>query len=267
MFEFDPNAHYMMPAHFGPRVGKGSARYGDVTGISVTYLTERDQLAKYLPKPLEVGEEPLVTVSYTMNREIEWLAGGSYNIIGVNCSAVFNGEVDHVVGGFCLVMWENLTDPILTGRELQGIPKIYADIPDHTIFQGEWRTCAAYRGHKIVDIVVKDLEPLTAAELEAISNAPRGAWMGWRYVPNVGAPGAAISHATLFPTTSTPPKEIWKGKGEVIWHHLTWEQNPTQHHIVNALADLPILEYRAAFVTKGGSSNLHVASDPVRALR
>ena len=30
------------------------------------------------------------------------------------------------------------------------------------------------------------------------------------------------------------------GAGRVEWHRLTLEQNPTQFHIVNALADLPI---------------------------
>jgi len=38
----------------------------------------------------------------------------------------------------------------------------------------------------------------------------------------------------------------------VEWHRLTWEQNPTQFHIVNALKRLPILEYREATVAKSG---------------
>jgi acetoacetate decarboxylase len=160
MFTFDPESLYMMPAHFGPRFRRGSAAYGDVTTIAITYLTDRKLLAQYLPEPFEVGQEPLVSVSYAMNREIEWLAGGCYNIIGVNVSAVFKGRVDQVTGNYCLVMWENLTDPILTGREIQGIPKIYADIPDHTIYEGVWRTSASYRGHKIVDLMIKDLQPL-----------------------------------------------------------------------------------------------------------
>jgi hypothetical protein len=45
------------------------------------------------------------------------------------------------------------------------------------------------------------------------------------------------------------------GEGAIEWHELTWEQNPTQFHIVNALAALPILEYRPALITQG-STNL-----------
>ena len=165
-----------------------------------------------------------------------------------------------------MVMWENLTDPILTGRELQGIPKMYADIPDHTVFRGVWRASASYRGHKIVDLTIKDLKPLSPQQMqEMAASRGQGNWMGWRYIPNPDGKGAALSHATLFPTSGTL-KEAWVGTGEVRWNRLTWEQNPTQSHIVNALQELPILEYRSAMVTKT-STDLAVPMKPVRALR
>jgi acetoacetate decarboxylase len=166
MFKFEPEFSYQMPFHFGPRAQRGSALYNDVTTIAITYLTDRGLLARYLPEPFEVGPEPLLTVSYSLNREIEWLAGGSYNIIGVNASVVFKGKVDELAGSYCLVLWENLTDPILTGREIQGIPKIYADIADHTVYDGIWQTCASYRGHKIVDVMIKGLQPLPEADVK-----------------------------------------------------------------------------------------------------
>jgi acetoacetate decarboxylase len=265
MFTFKPESFYMMPFHFGPRAGKGSARYGDITTIAVSYLTDRRMLSEYLPEPFEVGPEPWVSVSYSMNREVAWLAGGGYNLIGVNVSAVFKGQVDHLTGSYCLVIWENLTDPILTGREIEGMPKIYAEIPDHTIFDGVWSACAGYRGHKIVDLSIKDLQPLPNDQVKEIEKISReGNWMGWKYIPKIGKPGAEVSHATLFPTNSTID-QIWTGSGEVKWNRLTWEENPTQFHIVNALEKLPILEYRSAVVQKG-SSNLRVDSKPVRPL-
>ena len=46
---------------------------------------------------------------------------------------------------------------------------------------------------------------------------------------------------------------------------LTWEQNPTQYHIVNALADLPVLAYLPAMVTTG-STNLFVPDRMPRVL-
>jgi acetoacetate decarboxylase len=266
MFKFDPKSFYQMPCNFGPRAQRGSALYNDVTTIAVSYLTDRKLLANYLPEPFEVGAEPLVSIAYSLNNDIDWLAGGRYNIVGVNASVVFKGKVDEVAGGYCLVMWENLTDPILTGRELQGIPKIYADIPDHTVVDGIWRVVASYRGHKIVDMTVKGLKALPADEVKKIETmAKAGNWMGWKYIPKTGEPGAEVSHATLYPTDPTY-KEAWVGTGEVAWNSLTWEQNPNQSHIVNALKALPILEYRSAIILKG-SSNLMVPDKPVRALR
>ena len=49
--------------------------------------------------------------------------------------------------------------------------------------------------------------------------------------------------------------ETFVGKGTLDWNHLSWEQNPTQYHIVNALADLPVLAYLPALVARG-STNL-----------
>ena len=77
-----------------------------------------------------------------------------------------------------------------------------------------------------------------------------GNMFGWKYFPQTGRPGAAVSHPTLFPSENEV-MEAWIGRGETVWHRLTWEQNPTQYRIVNAIADLPILEYRLAIVTKG----------------
>ena len=44
-----------------------------------------------------------------------------------------------------------------------------------------------------------------------------------------------------------------------------WEQNPTQHHIVNALAALPVLVELPAMVAKG-SADLLLPHRPSRAI-
>jgi len=268
VFKFNPKWQYMMPAHFGLRPrGRGPApEYHDVTTMSVTYLTDGEMLSQYLPEPFSIHPEPLIHVSYSMNREVDWLAGGSYNLIGVNTSVVFNGEVDkNVIGTFCLVMWENDCDPIIAGREYLGIPKVYADIEDHSIIEGEWRTSASLRSHKILDLEITGLEAVSAADVKEMNvRAKDGNWMGWKYVPNTGEPGAAVSHATCNPT-SGGTRQAWTGAGKVDWHRLTWEQNPAQCHIVNALADLPIIEYRRAMVLKQGTA-LETADRKLRML-
>ena len=267
MFTFDPNGSYVMPAHFGPRPmhPKASGWYHDVTAMSISYLTDRDRLAAHLPAPFEVADEARVTVFYACNRQVDWLAGHGYNMIGVTAAATFDGENDQLSGSYALVMWENLADPILTGRELQGIPKVYADIPDHSVVGGEWRAGAAHFGHKIVDMAASGLRAPTDDEVAAGQTARAALTpMAWRYLPGVSGFGETTSQPTAYPSDNVITS-VQVGEGSVEWHELTWEQNPTQFHIVNALAELPILEYGPAVITEG-STNLILLDDLPRAI-
>lgn len=260
MFKPDPRSSYMMPAHFGPRhMGpKSSGWYHDVTAIVVPYVTDREILAQYIPEPFSVAEEALLTVYYACNRNVDWLAGHGYNMIGVNAAVTYESNNETLEGTYALVIWENLTDPILTGRELQGIPKIYADIPDHSIIGDEWRCNASHFGHKILDLMITDVNPVAMELVEGLQaqNAGKDNPMGVRYIPALGGFGTQINQPTLFPSQNDL-REVLTGTGSVTWNRLSWEQNPTQYHIVNALADLPVLEQRSALVTKG-STNLIV---------
>ena len=269
MFEIDPHSSYMMPAHFGPRrfSPKSSGWYRDVTAMTVAFLTDREKLAAYLPAPFELGQDAVVTVTYACNRQVDWLAGHGYNLLAVSAAAVFRGEEETLAGNYSLVMWENLADPILTGRELQGIPKLYADIPDHSVIDGHWHASASHFGHKIVDISASGLREPTPAEVEAYAAASAGRDnpMAWRYFPGISGIGQSVSEPTTFPSENRLT-EIQVGQGRVDWQHLVWEQNPTQFHIVNALADLPVLEWLPAIVTKG-STNLVLPERLPRVIR
>ena len=268
MFTFKPNTEYHMPAFFGARPGSVTTRrYNDVTNITVCYLTDREILAKYIPAPFVVGEIPMISVTYTCAKEVDWLAGRGYNMIGVNAAVKFQGEEDQLEGYLTLVMWENLADPILTGREIKGVPKIYADIPDHQVISGDWQANASHFSNRILEIKASNLMALTASQIaenkKSMENKNNA--MGWKYIPNVDGVGAALSHPVLFPIEAET-SEFWVGTGEVNWEHLTWEQNPTQFHIVNALADLPNLGYVYTAVSKG-STVLEPIGRPVRVLK
>ena len=258
MFKFDPRSSYMMPAHFGPRPfsPKSSGWYRDVTSITVPFVTDRDKLSNYLPEPFEVAEDAVVTVTYACNKQVDWLAGHGYNLVAVSAAAIFRGEEETLEGNYTLVMWENLADPILTGRELQGIPKIYADIEDHSVIAGQWRTSASHFGHKILDIVASDLREPTPEETATYTVAAQGRDnpMALRYMPGISGFGTSINEATTFPSQTTL-SETLVGEGRIDWQQLSWEQNPTQCHIVNALAKLPVVAYLPALVAKG-STNL-----------
>jgi hypothetical protein len=260
VFRFLPYERYLMPGHFGPlhQDENSSGWYRDVTMMIVPYVTDREKLAAFFPEPFTVGEVPTVTVTYACSKDVDWLAGRGYNLIAVTASAVFNGKNEQLVGQYSLVWWENLTDAIISGRELTGIPKIFADIADHSITDGRWQTSASHFDNKILDMSVRNLRPPTAEEIESAQAAREGKDhpMAWRYLPGVGGFGATVSEPTTFPSESIYTG-LWIGEGSLDWNRLTFEQNPTQYHVVNALADLPVLEYLPAMVTTG-STNLFV---------
>ncbi len=269
MHQLDPRGTHMMPAHFGPRPQSPRATlwYRDVTSMSVAFLTDPEKLAAYLPAPFAVGAEPLVTITYACNRQVDWLAGHGYNMIAVNANAVFEGEEGQRAGPYTLVIWENLADPILTGRELQGIPKVFAAIEDHSVIGGDWHTCASHFGHKFLDIDITGLRDPTPAELAADENnrEARENPMAWRFLPGLLGFGQSVSEATIYPCENVI-HQAWVGEGRADWQHLTWEQNPTQFHIVNALADLPALQWLPATVARG-STNLLVPDRLPRVIR
>jgi acetoacetate decarboxylase len=259
------NGRFMMPAHFGPlanpgpgeyKGGGGGTMYRDVSQIFVTYLTDAQMLSRFLPEPYELSGEPLVTVNYSRNREIDWLAGGSYNIVGVFVPATYRGKQDQVSGSYALVLWENLTDPILTGREAQGIPKIYGDIEDHQVSGDSWRTSLSRNSHKILDLRASAMKPLASDQLRDLEKSFQNSQMlGWKYVPNETFTGAVLSYATAFPTAMSF-RQAWTAQGSVEWCKQTWSQNPTQAHIVNAMQSLPVKEIRSCLVTTGTVSLL-----------
>lgn len=78
-------------------------------------------------------------------RDIPWLAGRGYNILSVLLPVRFASESGTSVDGlFQAVLWENLGDSIITGREQLGHAKLYAQLPDpeqhdhRTAFSASW---------------------------------------------------------------------------------------------------------------------------------
>jgi hypothetical protein len=133
---FLPDQMYRMPTHFGPATGPRRGPDGrkfdcidnpKSTSISVSFRTNPEQLSQWLPPGFALGDEPIVSVSQTYMTEIEWLAGRGYNTLGVYFPVHFQGERDQVSGSLLTVLWENLTDPIITGS-----PRSTASCPNRS---------------------------------------------------------------------------------------------------------------------------------------
>ena len=262
-YKFKPGMMYRMPTHFGPslgpRQGEGGRKFANlnspkVTARSVSFLTNQEQLKELLPEGFQVGAEPVVTVRATWITEIEWLAGRGYNTLGVSFPAVFNGNEDHAVGNFLTVLWENLTDPILTGREELGFSKIYCELPEPRICQGQTHCIASWMGFKFMDMKNWNTTRLSPEEVaEYLSKQSSDGILHYKYMPKTGEWGKPdVSYATLTPLgdSNAVVKKVWRGEGTVQFHEATWEDLPTMFNIVNTFHNLEIKEYRGAMIVK-----------------
>lgn len=262
-YQFQPNAMYRMPTHFGPRTGPRRGPDGrkfeckdnpKSTSIAVSFLSETEQLEALLPPRFTLAGEPVVTVHVTYMKEIEWLAGRGYNVLGVSFPATFKGEEDHVTGSFLTVLWENLTDPIITGREELGFSKIYCELPEPVVLRGAYHATASWLGYTFLNINVHNLRQQSADEIARISEQNTSAGtLHYKYIPRTGEWGTAdVEHACLTPAENSNAviHERWVGEGSVQFYPARWEDMPTQYNIVNTFHGLTIKEYRGASVTK-----------------
>ncbi|MCE2471655.1 MAG: acetoacetate decarboxylase family protein [Anaerolineae bacterium] len=262
-YQFDPDQMYRMPTHFGPRTGPRRGPDGRKfecrdnpysTSFSVSFLSNSAQLEKFLPPGFALDGEPVVTVSATYMTEIEWLAGRGYNTLGVSFPARFEGEADRLSGSFLTVLWENLTDPILTGREEIGFSKIYCELPTPTSLRGQHHIIASWLGFKFLDLYVDDLREQSRQEIDQLASSQSGAGiLHYKYVPRTGEWGRADAAYAVLTPAETPNRRVLErkvGAGSLKFHKARWEDMPTQYNIVNAFADLEIREYRGASLTK-----------------
>ncbi|KAF5067864.1 acetoacetate decarboxylase [anaerobic digester metagenome] len=258
MFRFDGTKTYRMPAHFGgnaPPPPDFAVHNRDTTALTFVCTTDGDELARYVPETFEILR-PEVIFGFGQLREIDWLAGGRYNVVTADVPVRFNGKKDVLEGNYNLVTWENLATPIIGGREENGVPKIYAEIQDlHAGAAGylgapDYFTNASYDGNTFVRMEMRDARPVEGEALAALKGSMAvNNLFGWRYIPNVSGPGATLSQPILYPQ-GAEITSAWTGTGSIEWIRLAPWQNPMQHHIVNALADLPILGMAPVMLTK-----------------
>ncbi|MDO5846444.1 MAG: acetoacetate decarboxylase family protein [Methanocorpusculum sp.] len=241
MFTFDNNLRYGMPPHFGGfpyTYSYGNIVYEDCTCLMMNYTTERDILEQYIPDVFELLK-PEVSVSSNSAHGVGWMGGGHYSCIALTA------PVKHIKtgteGAYMLILWEDSAYPILGGREDTGMPKVFCDIGEYAKFEDHASLCGSYNGRNFIDLEIHIQKDLTAEEVAA-AGVMHLNQIGWRYIGNFRKPGAAISEPTIYPVEMYPTA-ISTGVGKVTWTKLTYQQYPMQAHMIDALANIPILEY------------------------
>lgn len=266
-YRFEPGRIYRMPTHFGPAPGPRQIPHEAKTDsrcsprktlVTASFLTEASALDRHIPERFSVLGEPVVTVEFHYMTDIDWLAGRGYTMIHVWWPVLFAGDQGQVAGRFLAVMWENLADPIITGRGEIGQPKLFADVPDLRTVNGAHHCEASWMGFKFLELDVTETAQL---RIEPIPEAALEGTLMLKYVPRTGAWGEAEVCQVSFTPAATPDLTVeWRkpAEGGVRFIRSTWQDLPTMHHVVNALVEFPVLEARGGSIsqTRGGKANL-----------
>lgn len=262
-YTFLPQRIYRMPTHFGPTPSPRQRPDGDryesadspeIVSYGASFLTDAAQLRIHLPPRFDVRGESIVTVEMSTIRRVDFLAGRGYNVLGVYFPVTFGGRDGRVHGDLLAVLWESMTGPIISGRDELGFAKIYADIPDPEEHNGAFRCRAAWDTHGFCELTVSDLRPAQAPA----KPADYAGLLHFKYIPATGNWGEPdVAYVTLTPAAAEDhgyPSDggrrivaVERGAGAIAFKRATWEQMPTQFHIVNALAELPIHSITGAY--------------------
>lgn len=251
--EFDPAYTYRMPVAFGPLPGPRQTLPGCVPqgttalvrSFSLKFTTTVDAILEMLPPCFELAGEPVVTVEYTELSDVPWLAGRGYDTFAIKVPVSFNGSKDRARGAFVAVVWENMADPIITGRDDLGYAKIFAELRSSSERHDGHRCTASWDNHVFAELElerIREEQPEATPEQEDVLN--------FRYVPSIDDSSRPdFSGAVLTPAAR--PVEIFRlatAAGRIRFVESTWEQLPTFYNIVNVLSSLPILDYRQCYV-------------------
>lgn len=289
-FSTNSSSRYRMPVVFGPAVGprqhpEGRMWRPEETGtmnsdwMRIAYRTDAAKLERLLPPGFELRGEPILSVSCAWFRNLYWIAGRGYGILSLDFPVTYHGKEETIEGSFCPIIWEGRPDAIMTGREELGFPKMFADFPEITWDrdQGTASCSASWMDYTFFDIALSDLveEEQPAKILPGSGGGPQ---LYYKYMPRTspnGAEGADIEYVTTGAPKGSSAANIvmddfeyrrWTGQGKLNWHRATFEQLPLMFHIVNAVADLDILEVVDVEMVSFSGPGIAIAVNGMRAV-
>jgi len=249
-----------MPANFGSNIygwdGK-NCHFVEEHAIIINYVTDRKKLQALLPPQFTAPENPVITAYYSMCKGVDIIGGHSYNLLGITAQATYESEKEKQSGSFCFVMWEDNFVAVAGGREIIGVPKLVVDLQSAWIKGERTGYRASENGVCFVDAEVTNLKKMSDADCQQFSKSLCSAFdsgalsMNWKYIPNCSGEGEPDVNYIVGVPVDYYFKEVWTAEGKLEWHDLPPQVGYFSWRIVEALRDLPILEYKQAFVAKG----------------
>ena len=221
--------------------------YRDVTKLSIVYETDLEELRKLVPPELELTNNRLA-INKIENGFVRSFGGRKYDLLCVVAFVRFGEGKDAVEGAYSLVMWENMFDPVMIGREALGVPKLIADL-DPIVQQGDdHHLVASINSSTFLKVKATLTTPLGAAEIDKINQSPVERNINLRHLPQPSLRGAAYEDLILYQTRNRYTDGI-TGTAEFQWILPEAHESPLQEHIVRGLAALPCRKVVSATLT------------------
>jgi len=271
----NPSIYWRMPVAFGPMPGPRQNTLGKIRNseestfvtTSIKFKSSRTLLQNLFPhKSTSYRFKSPGTVAYasftqtTLNK-MEWLGGSGYNHLGLYIHDVEyvkkNGEV--ISGTYLPILFENLTDPIVSGREELGMPKLYSEI-DVYKRDTSLRIQTSWRGASWGNFVVEGLEDIDPGmAVGSVSGESDNGILVYRYMPKIGEDmkgDAEAEYTSFVPFAEERPQPVTKrvrkaAAASIKIDALDLEALPTLHHIISRLGEIPIYEVVSAKVVEG----------------
>ncbi|KAF5870415.1 putative fad binding domain containing protein [Botrytis fragariae] len=258
------NALYRrMPMSFGPSPGPRQ----DLNGIKrnplkatyktsyITFKTYKSYLLTLLPSDdFQITTEGMwatATFSVTRLDNLEWLGGRGYSMLGFyvhdivhkSSSDSHSGNSTELKGDFLPVLFENMADPIITGREELGFSKVFATLDEKASSESSFILSACWEGTEFCSLTLNDLEEAPDAESALCSPV-----LHYKAIPSSMKKGQDAEYATTYPSIPTAEGERrWKaGKAEIVFTDLENGELemafPTLANIIKGLRGVKVVE-------------------------
>jgi 2-polyprenyl-6-methoxyphenol hydroxylase-like FAD-dependent oxidoreductase len=271
-----PQIYWRMPIQFGPMPGPRQSHAGVMrnalestfTTASIKFKTSRTVLQNLFPpgnknyRFKSPGTVAYASFSQTTLNKMEWLGNSGYNHLGLYIHGVeYTKSNDEVVSGtYMPILFESLTDPIVSGREELGMPKLYSAID---VYRGaeSYRINTSWQGSQWGNFRLEGLKAVTDMSnvTGKISGEDDDGILVYRYVPRVGRENkglAAEEYPVFVPYKEDMPQpvmqRVWQASRATFKiDPLDWDCLPTLHHVISRLAEIPVYEILNAKVVEG----------------
>jgi hypothetical protein len=247
---------HRMPVTFGPAPGPRNVPPGAWsaagperrTEVAFTVEIRAEEVDRLLPRGLSLLDATM-TVRVQKLSNLRWLAGRGYDIVSVTFPVEVSAHPRPFAADYLAVLWENMAEPIITGREELGFPKLFADIhaPNLELGAPSFSATASWDGTTFFEAGVDDLHDTPAPSAAPVPIVTH------RYLPAVGRlTESEIDQLTITDPPGRPAPAVVRsatGSGHCAFAAVSWLEHPVQQPVINALAALRVAETAAVQVT------------------